>query len=94
MGARPRTILGLLVLEALLMAIIGAVLGLALLYIGLIVAQPAVDRAFGLWLPIDAPSIRELVVLVGVVIAGAIVSMVPAVRAYRLSLVDGMMVKS
>ena len=29
-----------------------------------------------------------------VVIAGAIVSMVPAVRAYRLSLADGMMVRT
>ncbi|MFK7881474.1 ABC transporter permease [Roseobacter sp.] len=93
MGARPRVILGMLVLEASVMAAIGAALGLALLYISLFVAQPWVDRAFGLWLPINAPSMRELLVLVGVVLAGAIVSLIPALRAYRMSLADGMMVK-
>lgn len=94
MGARPRVILGMLVLEAALMAAIGAVLGLALLYIGLVIAQPIVDASFGLWLPIDAPSLREVWVLLGVVAAGVIVSLLPALRAYRLSLADGMMVRT
>lgn len=93
MGARPRVIIGLLVVEAALMAAIGALVGLGLLYAGLFVAQPMVDAAFGLWLPIEAPSLRELWVLLGVVAAGAIVSMVPALRAYRMSLADGMMVR-
>jgi putative ABC transport system permease protein len=94
MGARPATIMGLLVLEAVLTAAVGALLGVLFLYLGLTVAQPMIDSAFGLWLPIEAPSIRELWVLLGVVAAGAIVSMVPAFRAYRLSLADGMMVKT
>lgn len=93
MGARPRVILGLLVLEAVLMAAIGALLGLGLLYIGLFVGQPLIDSAFGLWLPIEPPTLRELWVILGVVAAGAIVSMVPALRAYRMSLADGMIVK-
>jgi putative ABC transport system permease protein len=93
MGARPRVVLGLLVLEAALMAAIGAILGLALLYVGLFIGQPLIDSAFGLWLPIEAPTMREVWVLLGVVAAGAIVSMVPALRAYRMSLADGMMVK-
>ena len=94
MGARPRTILSMLVLEAMVMAAVGALLGLMLLYIGLIIAQPILDTAFGLWLPIDAPTVREVWVMIGVVCAGAIVSMVPAFRAYRMSVADGMMVKT
>lgn len=94
MGARPFTILSMLVLEAMMMAAIGAVLGLVLLYIGLMVAQPILDSAFGLWLPIEAPTIRELRVIIAVVAAGAIVSLVPALRAYRMSVADGMMVKT
>lgn len=94
MGARPATILGMLVLEAIVMAAIGALLGVVLLYICLIVAQPLVDQAFGLWLPIDAPPLREVWVVVGVVCAGAIVSLVPAARAYKLSVADGMTVKT
>ena len=85
MGARPRVVLGLLVLEAALMAAIGAILGLALLYVGLFIGQPLIDSAFGLWLPIEAPTMREVWVLLSVVAASAIVSMVPALRAYRMS---------
>ncbi len=94
MGARPTTIMGLLVLEAVMTAAVGAVLGLLLLYAGLVIAQPMIDSAFGLWLPIEAPSLRELWVLLGVVVAGAIVSLIPALRAYRISLADGMMVRT
>lgn len=94
MGARPLTIVGLLVLEAALTAAVGAILGLGLLYVGLSVMQPVIDSAYGLWLPIEAPSLREGLVLVGVVGAGALVSLVPALRAYRLSLADGMMVRT
>jgi putative ABC transport system permease protein len=94
MGARPVTILGLLVIEAMLTAAVGALLGIVLLYLGLIIAQPLVDSAFGLWLPIEAPSLSEVWVLLGVIAAGAIVSLVPALRAYRLSLADGMMVRT
>ena len=94
MGARPVTICGLLVIEAMLTAAIGALLGLTLLYAGLIIAQPIVDSAYGLWLPITAPSTREGVILLTVIAAGAIVSLVPAWRAYRLSLADGMMVRN
>ncbi len=94
MGARPFTILSMLVLEAMMMAAVGALLGLVLLHIGLSIAQPILDSVFGLWLPIDAPSMCELWVLFGVVCAGAIVSLVPALRAYRMSVADGMMVKT
>tara|TARA_B110000211_G_scaffold5284_1_gene5795 strand:+ start:497 stop:1747 length:1251 start_codon:yes stop_codon:yes gene_type:complete len=93
MGARPRVVLGLLVLEAVLMAAFGAILGLALLYLGLFVGQPLIDSALGLWLPIEAPTLRELWAMFSVVVSGAIVSMVPALRAYRMSLADGMMVR-
>ncbi len=93
MGARPRVIFALLVLEAAVIAAIGALLGLILLYLGLYVAQPLIDSAFGLWIPIDPPTLREVWVLAAVILAGAIVSMVPAIRAYRMSLADGMMVR-
>ncbi|GAB5438590.1 ABC transporter permease [Falsiruegeria mediterranea] len=94
MGARPLTILSLLVIEAAMIATAGAIFGLALLYVGLVVAQPIVDGAFGIWLSIDAPTLREASVILAVVGAGVIVSLVPAIRAYRLSVADGMMVKT
>ena len=93
-GARPAMITGLLMLEAMLMAAIGAVLGMVLLYAVLSIARPFIDAAFGLYLPIEVPSVRELMVLLAVVLASALVSLFPALRAYRLSLADGMTVRN
>jgi putative ABC transport system permease protein len=75
------------------MAALGAILGLTLLYVGLFVGQPLIDSAFGLWLPIEAPTLRELWAMFGVIVAGAIVSIVPARKAYRMSLAEGMRVR-
>ncbi len=94
MGARPLNIFSLLVVEAMVMAAIGAVLGMAILYLAITIAQPIIDNAFGLWLPVNAPTFQEVRIVIAVVVAGAIVSIVPAIRAYQMSLADGMMVKT
>ena len=93
MGARPLVIFGMLIFEASMIAISGAILGFALAYIGLYFARPIVDSAFGLWLPSDAPTLNEFLLLAAVVAASIIVSLLPAIRAYRLSLSDGMTVQ-
>lgn len=92
MGARPLFICGMLVFEAVVMASLGAVLGAIMLYAALSGAQSSIDSNFGIWLPIEAPNLRELAVLFIVVCAGAIVSLIPALRAYKLSVADGMIV--
>ena len=93
MGARPLVIFGMLIFEASMIAISGAILGFALAYIGLYFARPIVDSAFGLWLPSAAPTLNEFSLLVAVVAASIIVSLLPAIRAYRFSLSDGMTVQ-
>ena len=92
-GARPRTIVALLATEASLMSLAAVLLGLGLLYAGLALARSYVDTSFGLFLQIGPPTARELAVLGLVVLAGTLVSLVPALRAYRMSLSDGMQVK-
>lgn len=94
LGAGPAVIAGLLVAEAALMAAAGAALGAVMLYAGFAAARPAVDAAFGLWLPLTAPTSWELTVLALVVLGSGLVALVPAIRAYRMSLAGGMMVKS
>lgn len=93
MGAGPITILGLLLIEALLIAAAGAALGVVFLYLGLIALQPVLDVRFGLFIPISGLDRRELLLLLAVICAAAVVSLLPAIRAYRMSLADGMMVK-
>ncbi len=92
-GARPWTILLLLMTEAALMSLVAVIVGVGLLYTGLFFARSYIDTAFGLYLQIGAPSGRELAVLASVVAAGTVVSLVPALRAYRMSLTDGMQVR-
>ena len=92
-GARPATILALLTTEAALMSLAAVLLGLVLLYTGLFVMRSYVDAAFGLYLSIEVPSLREMSVLGGVIAAGTLVSLLPAWRAYRMSLSDGMQVR-
>ena len=93
-GAGPSTILWMLMLEATILALLGTVFGLVLLYAGLWFARPYVDTAFGLYLPINAPTIREFCFLLGVVFAGGLVSIAPAIRAYVISVGDGMTIKN
>ena len=93
MGAGPSTILGLLLIEALLMAAAGSALGVALLYLCLVVLQPILDAQYGLFIPITGLDTREVLTLSAIVAAAALAGLVPALRAYRMSLVDGMMVK-
>ncbi len=94
MGARPLTVMALLMIEAILMASLGTVLGVALLYLGLVVLQPWLDSAFGLYLPISLLSLREMLILCAVIVASAFVSLLPAIRAYQMSLADGMTIKA
>lgn len=93
-GARPRTIIGLLMIEAGVLSGMGVAVGLALLYGALVVARPYVDATYGLYLDIAAPNLREWRLLAAIVVAALVVSALPAVRAYRMSLADGMTVRS
>ena len=93
-GARPRVVISMLTCEAGVIAGLGAALGLVTLYAGLAVLRPYIDANYGLYLPLSPPSAREAAMLGGVILAALLVSLLPALRAYRLSLADGMTVRS
>jgi putative ABC transport system permease protein len=93
-GARPGTVLGLLVAEAAVLVGAGIVLGFVLLYASLLLLQPYVDAGYGLHLPIEPPKAAELVTLGAIAVAGCLAGLLPALRAYRLSLADGMTVRA
>jgi putative ABC transport system permease protein len=93
-GARPRTILGLLMAEAGLLTAAGIALGILLLYAALLIVRPYVDTHYALHLPVEPPKAAELTTLGIIVAAGCIAGLLPALRAYRLSLADGMTVRT
>lgn len=93
-GARPSTVLGLLVTEAGVLTAAGVLLGVLLLYLALVLLQPYIDQAYGLQLTIDAPKPAEWLTLAGIVLAGLLAGLLPALRAYKMSVADGMTIKT
>jgi putative ABC transport system permease protein len=93
-GARPATVLGLLVAEAALLMLLGILAGVTLLYGGLFALQPYIDRAYGLYIAIAPLKASEVATLGAVALAGILAGLLPALRAYRLSVADGMTVRS
>ena len=92
-GARPVHIAGLLILEAFTLALAGIALGVALLYLGIAIAQAPLQSHYGLYLPLSAPTLYEWTLLGAVLLAGVLMGAVPAWRAYRQSLTDGLNIR-
>ena len=92
-GAGPRKIVLLLVLEAGLLAVAGAVLGVLLVYLLLFTFQGPVEQQFGLHIPIRPLGTLEYVYVGAVVAAGFLIGVVAAVKAYRNTLADGLSVR-
>ena len=92
-GARPWQLFALLVSEAGSLAAFGAAAGVALLYLVLWLARPLIASHFGLHLGIGAPTPHELSLLALILGAGLLIGAIPAWRAYRYSLADGMSIR-
>ena len=89
-GAGPRAIVSLLVFESALLATTGAATGVLLVYSVIAAARSAVEARFGLALTLHALGAVEWSYLGLVVVAGTLVGVLPAWRAYRSSLADGL----
>lgn len=92
-GAGPGTIFTLLVSEAALLTVVGCVVGVVGLYLAQLLAAPLLAQQLGLTLSITGIQPNEWMLLGLVLIAGILVSLFPAWRAYKLSLADGLTVK-
>ena len=93
-GASHWHIMGLLITETVLLTLAGILFGLTLLYSGIWLAQPIIEKNYGLFIPITAPNIRELGMVSMLLATSFIVGLVPAYRAYKNSLADGMSIRS
>ena len=89
LGARPVTIAALLVAESGAIALAGVALGLALVTALAPLVSPWLRSSYGLDLPL-ALSMREAVVLALIVAAALLAALVPAWRAYRMGLNEGL----
>jgi putative ABC transport system permease protein len=92
-GARPGHVFGLMILESGLLALLGVLFGLALTYAALAGLAPLLEHRFGVFVELSAPSAYDIGLLGAVVGAGLLIGAVPAWRAYRNSLADGLTIR-
>lgn len=92
-GAHVRTIGGLLILEAIVLTLVGALLGIGAMYGIVAAAQPLIREFLGLTVPMGFLSGTEAMYVGVLLIAGILISLVPAWRAYRNALVDGLSIR-
>lgn len=89
-GARPRHVFTLLVTEAGLLAVGGVAAGVALCYGLMYAAKPLLERRFGLFLEPGGLTGYDIGLLAAIVAAALVMGALPAWRAYRNTLADGL----
>lgn len=92
-GARPHHIFFLIILEAVLLAAIGAFLGLVVIHVGLFFLAPLIQDRFGLALTVLSPRWTDMALLIGTPLAAGIMALWPASRALKNALADGLSIR-
>ena len=93
MGASPSIIIGLLMIEAFIIAVLSAIVSTILLFVLLYLLQPWIDSTYGILVNIEMLSLEDILIFVYFILAAMLVSLVPAIRAYWFSINDGMTIK-
>jgi putative ABC transport system permease protein len=92
-GAGLKTIAALLIIEATLLTFVGIALGVLLTYVVLLLSRPLIESSFGMLIPIQPLSIMEWIFLGVILVAGFLLGLAPAIKAYRNSLADGLAIR-
>jgi putative ABC transport system permease protein len=93
-GASAPRIFTLLVLESGMLGLAGALTGVGLIYALLVLLKGFIESNFGLYLPIQPPTGTAYLYLGAVIAASFLIGVVPAVKAYRNSLADGLTLRT
>ncbi|MCG3729500.1 ABC transporter permease [Vibrio cincinnatiensis] len=93
MGAQPKHVFALLISEASALTFFGILTGVIGLYVLLAFTAPIIARQYGILLSLQSLSTYEWQLLGYVQAAGTMIGLIPALRAYRQSLSDGMTIR-
>lgn len=92
-GARPGHIFALLIVEAAVLGLIGAIVGAVLIQVIFAIAAPILSAQYGVALIGTGPGLVDLYTIAAVTIAATFLGIWPAMTALRRSLADGLTVK-
>jgi len=93
MGASPKVVIGLLMLEAFIISVMSIIVSSVMLFLTLYVLQPWIDNTYGILVNIEMLAVKDIYVFMLFIIAASLVSLIPAIRAYWFSINDGMTIK-
>ena len=88
-GASPKNIFSLLLMEALIISICSIVASILLTQLLSIIVFPILDQKFGIYLEYKFISIKDFYFLMVVLFTSVVVSIFPALQAYKNSINDG-----
>ncbi|WP_372767228.1 ABC transporter permease [Pseudoalteromonas sp.] len=92
-GASPRTIFTLLGLEALLITVCATLLAIAFYYLVIVLLANMLGSISGIHLQLMALSQYQMSLLAGIILLGTSFGCLPAYKAYRYALSDGLTIK-
>lgn len=93
LGASTNKILALLVFESTLLTSAGILLGTVTAIAGTAVLRPWIETEFGFYLQGGALGKTEVFYLVATLVGGVLIGLIPAYRAQKMALKDGLSVK-
>ena len=93
-GARPAHLALLMTAEAGFLTLSGIATGIGLHYLAIGIARPFIRAEFGIDLSFGMLSAYHWVLLGAVFLAGLLIGLIPAWRAYRYTLSDGLVVRT
>lgn len=93
-GAQPGHILGLMMMEAAGLGLIGAILGTVLIQLIFAIAAPVLSANYGIALIGTGIGLTDLLTVVAVTLAALLLGLWPAITALKRSLADGLTVKT
>lgn len=93
-GASALSIFSLLIIESFLLVSCGILMGISFLYIGLISLRPMIEEKFNLYLPVQNLSTEEWKIVLMMLSFSILAGLIPAIKAYKNSLQDGLSIRS
>jgi putative ABC transport system permease protein len=92
-GARPRHVFTLLVAEAGMLASTGVAAGVAICYGLIFASRPLLERRFGIFLDPGGLTGYDFAILGTIIVSALLMGVLPAWRAYRNTLSDGLTIR-